>query len=647
MTEPPPTGLAKPVVLIYSDDPGEGGVSQYNLSLAAGLQRIGYTVTIARSIRNDAALPAECATIRQIAIPFDTRLDPARNLTDVATASCVIGAARPDVVIFTNCAPVSQVAATVAAANLGIPYVIVEGFAAPYDELAPQQAWMLHYQRLLYEKSRAVVAVSEDNLAILRSHYGLHARKGEVVHYGRPDVFFAPRDASARSRLRAEFSIPDEATVCLTTARFTEVKGFALQVEAFCRLADRPAGDRLFALWAGEGPLLEPTRQAVEAAGLAERIRFLGQRSDVSYLLDAADLFILPSYHEGMPLAVTEAMAKGLPVAASRVSGIPEQLGEEGLLLPDPKVDPTAMISALVTAIEHWVEYPAEARAVGCRCRDRAKRLFREDVMLDRMRHVVERALLPSHDYVSPGMRMVRLDAAFPNLTVATPATLAWEYLRDDIPHANYIDRRMPGTGFLNRDEAMLLHTISAGFRGRRALEIGCWLGWSAAHMAAAGVLLDVIDPVLANPAFLSAVTESLTAAGLMDHVTLHATSSPAGIDDLGRQGRRWSLFFIDGNHEAPHPLIDTATAIEFAEPDAAVVFHDLASPDVAQAIEYLRVRRWNVRIFHTAQVMGMAWRGAVQPPAHVADPRVTWPVPKHLRRLASESDGPLLQKGV
>ena len=275
-------------------------------------------------------------------------------------------------------------------------------------------------------------------------------------------------------------------------------------------------------------------------------------------------------------------------------------------------------------------------RDVGLRCRERAAGIFREDMMLERMRDIVQRALLPAHDYVSPGMKLIQPDAAFPDLAVASRETLEWEYLRDEIPHANYIDRRVPGTGFLNRDEATLLHTISALFSGRRALEVGCWLGWSAAHMAAGGVELDVIDPVLSNPAFHSSVVQSLATLGLIDRVTLHAAASPSAIDTLGKAGRRWSLFFIDGNHSAPYPLYDTAVAIEYAEPDAAVVFHDLVSPEVAQAIEYLHLRGWNVRIFHTAQIMGMAWRGAVTPPVHVADPAVGWHVPKHLRQFVS-----------
>ena len=620
-------------VLIYTDDPGEGGVAVYNTSLALGLTREGYDVTVAQSEPSATIVNARPG-IQHALIPFHTRNSPERNLTDVDAAVALFQQIKPDVVLFTNCAPLSQLAATLAAAQLGIPYVAIEGFAAAYTTMTAQQAWMLHYQRMLYEQARAVVAVSEDNLRILRSHYALHPRKGEVVHYGRPPIFFRERDDASRKTMRSSLGIPDAAIVCITAARFAPVKGYEHQFAAILKMRELPEWHRLYFVWIGDGPLMEGFRQRVIDAGLADHVKLLGQRDDVASLLDAADIFVLPTHHEGMPLAIIEAMAKGLAVVASAVSGIPEQLGNTGRLITDPNVDPVKTAGDLVTVVLNWASHPDKLAECGLGCRNRAVAMFQEQAMVRRMCGLIERAALPAHDYVSPGCDMIRLDPFFPNLAVASHATLDWKYLRDDVPHAFYIDRRVPGTGFLNRDEATLLHTIAQQFRGKRGLEIGCWLGWSAAHIAAAGVTLDVIDPILSNPSFHDSVVASLTGASLLDTVTLHAAASPQAIDTLGRMGKRWSFFFIDGNHDAPYPVFDTAAAIEYAEPDAAVVFHDLASPDVAQALEYLQTRGWATRIYHTSQIMGIAWRGNITVPVHAEDPRVQWHVPKHLRRF-------------
>ncbi len=632
-------------VLVYTDDPGEGGVAVYASRLALGLAGLGYSTAIAQSAARLPSLVASRPGIEHFWIPFDTRLDPERNLTDTAAAVSVLEQARPDVVVFANCAPVSQVAATVAAADRGIPFVIVEGFAAKPGPLLPPQAWMLHYQKLLYERARAVIAVSHDNLALLRNHCGLHPRKGEVIHYGRPAEFFLPRDAAVRDRIRKDFKIPEDAVVCLTTARFAEVKGFGHQIAALRRLRGSAAWDSLWFIWAGEGHLREPCLRELREAELSDRVVLPGHVDDIAGLLDAADVFVLPSHFEGMPLSIMEAMAKGLAVAASSVSGIPEEMGSTGRLLPDPNIDPSATVTALADTLAAWATDPAAVEACGAAARERAKELFREERMLRQTASVIERAVLPAGDYAAPGLEMIRLDRHFPHMAAASQETLSWEYLRDDVPHTFYIDSRAPGTGFLNRDESILLFNIARQFRGRRALEVGCWLGWSAAHLAAAGVVLDVIDPVLASPMILQSVSESLASAGLAKNVTLHAAASPAAIDQIARLGTRWSLFFIDGNHEAPYPLFDTATAVEYAEPDAAMVFHDLASPDVAQAIEYLHARGWQVRIFHTAQIMGMAWRGDVVPPEHLADPAVAWHVPKHLRQFMNRDETDALRR--
>src|SRR5262245_35011311 len=104
---------------------------------------------------------------------------------------------------------------------------------------------------------------------------------------------------------------------------------------------------------------------------------------------------------------------------------------------------------------------------------------------------------LPAGDYVSSGLEVIRPDAAFPQMIVGNTANCPWQYLRREVPHNWYVDRRVPTVGFLSRDEAVLLHNLALQFRGRRALEIGCWLGWSTVHLAAAGVELDVIDPIL------------------------------------------------------------------------------------------------------------------------------------------------------
>lgn len=239
---------------------------------------------------------------------------------------------------------------------------------------------------------------------------------------------------------------------------------------------------------------------------------------------------------------------------------------------------------------------------------------------------------LPEGDYASPGLEVVRPDRCFPHMVVGNAQSHPWPYLRREVPHNWYVDARAPQMGFVNRDEAVLLYNIAKGMAGGRALEIGCWRGWSTCHIGLGGISLDVVDPALAEPDVRSEIEAMLACAGLADRVRLHATASPAGIEALGAAGGGpWNLFFIDGDHEAAGPQRDVEACLPHAAPDAAFVFHDLSSPDVGEALRRLEARGFVVMLYQTMQIMGVAWRGRAVPVHHVPDPKVPWQLPHHL----------------
>lgn len=237
-----------------------------------------------------------------------------------------------------------------------------------------------------------------------------------------------------------------------------------------------------------------------------------------------------------------------------------------------------------------------------------------------------------TYDYASPGFQIVTPDAAFPNMVEGNRHRQNTPYLRKEVPHKWYVDIRQPVNGFISRDEALLLYNTARQFAGRPTLEIGAWMGWSACHLALGGVLLDVVDPLLADASVAASVTASLTTARAMSNCTLHVGSSPDTVAALAEStGRRWNLAFIDGNHFAPGPLEDARIVEAYAAEDALVLFHDLAFPDVVQGLAHFRARGWQTMVYLTMQLMGVAWRGKVAPLKHVPDPRVAWQLPAWL----------------
>lgn len=265
-----------------------------------------------------------------------------------------------------------------------------------------------------------------------------------------------------------------------------------------------------------------------------------------------------------------------------------------------------------------------------------AVQIFQKPKMTYQQPEISKNNLLHPGDYVSPGFQIIIPDSYFPNMIIADPNTSNWPYLRREVPHNWYADKRYPFIGFLNRDEAHILYNTALQFKGKKALEIGCWLGWSACHIALAGVELDVVDPLLEREDIRQSVIDSiqsaLNASGVQTSVELIPGYSPQRVEEYSAQfNRKWSLIFIDGEHGGDGPLNDAIACEKLAEEDAIILFHDLTAPDVAQGLDYLKQRGWQTVVYQTMQIMGAAWRGNVEPVKHQPDPKISWQLPAHL----------------
>lgn len=138
---------------------------------------------------------------------------------------------------------------------------------------------------------------------------------------------------AARHADRATLGVPEDALLILFIGRLDEQKAPMDLLEAFGKVAAAQPDAHL--LLVGQGPLRDALERRAGQVGLAGRVHLTGWRPDVPELLKAADLFALPSRWEGMPNAVLEAMAAGLPVVATRVEGSTELVchGRTGMLV--------------------------------------------------------------------------------------------------------------------------------------------------------------------------------------------------------------------------------------------------------------------------------------------------------------------------
>ncbi|MDH2424133.1 glycosyltransferase [Sphaerisporangium sp. TRM90804] len=158
----------------------------------------------------------------------------------------------------------------------------------------------------------------------------------------------AQRRRAADSRItRKEWDVPDGALLVVHVGNFRPVKNHALLVDAAARvLAEEP---RAVFLLAGSGPTFEATARRVAELGL-DAVRLVGPVPDAARLIAAADLLVLSSTYEGLPVVAMEALAAGVPVVATEVGGVPDLVthGRNGLLARPG--DSAALAAAILRA---------------------------------------------------------------------------------------------------------------------------------------------------------------------------------------------------------------------------------------------------------------------------------------------------------
>ena len=170
-------------------------------------------------------------------------------------------------------------------------------------------------------------------------------------------------------------------------AQLKPEKGLGTFLEAAARVS--PLLPNVRFLVVGDGPLRWELETSTQHLGLDRRVRFLGFRSDARALVELLDVLVVPSLSEGAPLVVLEAMAAAIPVVASAVAGIPDQIRHEmeGLLVPPG--DSTALGDALVDLLRN----PGRARRLGEAGRRRWASEFNYTTMVRRVEAVYRSAL--------------------------------------------------------------------------------------------------------------------------------------------------------------------------------------------------------------------------------------------------------------
>jgi len=197
----------------------------------------------------------------------------------------------------------------------------------------------------------------------------------EVIHNGRDVDLYGNADAGG---LRSSLGIPEDVPVVGTVGRLVERKGHLDLLAAWPAIREAVPDAEL--LLVGDGPLRGELARLAERRGCADSVHLPGRRQDVPRLLDLMDVFVFPSHYEGLPGAVLEAMAAGLPIVATPVDGNAELITHCRNGLHVGVRTPEELAWATIRLLEH----PELSTSLGTAARERARADFRTEQMVAR-----------------------------------------------------------------------------------------------------------------------------------------------------------------------------------------------------------------------------------------------------------------------
>ncbi len=311
---------------------------------------------------------------RVLPVPFERRVSPLAHVQALTALVRMFRNEHPDLVHAHM--PISGLLARAAARLAGVPRIAYTCHGFLFNQPGPfvRRAVSLAAEWGAGRFTDIFFTVSGEEAKDAR-RLGLACNPIAIGNGRDPDVFRP--DAERRAWVRSALGIPEDRPVIIAVSRLVRAKGYPELAEAMTRLPEAElwvVGERLSS---DRGPDM---CAVLRNAGLGGRLRLLGYRDDVPALMSAADIFALPSHFEGLPMSVIEAMLSGLPVVASDIRGVQEQVVSDktGLLVP------AGDAKALRNAITQLTADAALRTRMGLAGRERAMTLFTEAKVVDR-----------------------------------------------------------------------------------------------------------------------------------------------------------------------------------------------------------------------------------------------------------------------
>ncbi len=237
---------------------------------------------------------------------------------------------------------------------------------------APLKNWLLYYpvEKICSRWTDLLITINQEDYALAQRK--MKAKKVVYVPGVGVDLTKFGNATVDRAAKRRELGVPEDATLLLSVGELNANKNHETIIRALAKLENN---ENVYYAIAGRGGLQDYLQNLAASLGLGDRVKQLGFRTDVAELYATADAFVFPSFREGLPVSVMEAMATGLPCAVSRIRGAVDLIDENcGTLFAPHSVDECRnAIAALLGA--------RNAQAFGARAAEKVKKFGLEPVL--------------------------------------------------------------------------------------------------------------------------------------------------------------------------------------------------------------------------------------------------------------------------
>lgn len=331
-------------ILYFSNTHVRGGVEEHLLTLLRGLNRSAFrlnlvcTPIVADIIRNE--VPADVPVL-----PLE--LNGPMDLSAALQFACFLRRQGVDI-LHSHMFQSSRIASPIG--MLCGAKVIVE---TPHVREQWRQGWLkgsFFIDRCVGRTVDHYIAVSQANADYLIRDKGLPAEKISVIYPGSDAVDTVEPPGRPATELRKSLGFGDADPVLVVVGRLEPQKGHRVLLESLPAIRARIPGVRLVCL--SDGSLRAELESRVEDLGLSDSVRFVGYQPNLRDWLALADLTVLPSFYEGLPMAAVESMAAGCPVVATAVDGTPEVVLNERTGLTVPPGDTAALAQAICRLLD-------------------------------------------------------------------------------------------------------------------------------------------------------------------------------------------------------------------------------------------------------------------------------------------------------